>query len=307
MPAKLTNNQFLELIEQRNSLLPPITPLEPYQGRHTKILFSCSNNHTYYTSPNNALKSSGCLLCSGKGVKSHHQFMDELENLNNSRANKVFVKSGTYIDAFTKMCFVCERGHTWETTPNNIINSKHTCRMCSGKAKKSHDQFLQELSLKRPDISVQPGQTYTSAHTKITFVCNKNHVWQTRPIDVLQGYGCPHCIKKGYSSKCIKWLNSIMEQSGVHIQHAENGGEALIPGTPFYADGYCKETNTVYEFYGDVYHGNPTLFKDSDKCHPYNKQVTAKTLYLQTMAREATIKQLGYNIVSMWEHEYNNL
>lgn len=306
MPIKLTNDQFLELVEKRNTILPPITPLEPYNGRHTKIMFECGKGHKYFTTPNNALRSDGCLICSGKGVKSHQQFLHELEVLNDTRTNKVFVVSGTYTDAFTKIKFTCEKGHEWETTPSNIINNKHTCRVCSGKARKTHEQFLLELSVKRPDITIQDGQTYTSAQAKITFVCDKRHEWQARPIDILQGYGCPHCVKKGYSSKCIKWLNSIMEQAGVHIQHAENGGEVLIPGTPFYADGMCAETNTVYEFYGDVYHGNPMLFSDNDRCHPYNKQVTAKTLYEQTMARESTIRRLGYKVITMWEHEYNN-
>ena len=34
----------------------------------------------------------------------------------------------------------------------------------------------------------------------------------------------------------------------VLIQHALNGGEYKIHNSMYKADGYCKETNTIYEF-----------------------------------------------------------
>lgn len=308
MPAKISNDQFLHLVEARNATLPPIKPLELYKGRHTKILFQCHAGHQYLTTPNNALRSSGCLVCSGKGAKTHKQFVDELAALNEIRDRKVYVDDGsTYTDAFTQMTFVCDLGHKWVTTPSNIINSKHTCRTCAGKVKKSHSQFVQEMKTARPDVSIKEGQTYITAHTKMSFVCEKQHVWEARPVDLLLGGGCPHCVKKGYSRKCVNWLKSIEAQTGCRIQHAEQGGEFLIPDTPFYADGWCRETNTVYEFYGDVYHGNPTLFSEGDRCHPYNKQITAGTLYRRTLEREQQIRDLGYNVVSIWESEYDKL
>ena len=65
-----------------------------------------------------------------------------------------------------------------------------------------------------------------------------------------QGYN-----EDNYSHKSIQWLEWVMEQSRrdgqpIHIQHALNGGEVKIPGTKYKADGFCRETNTVYEFHG---------------------------------------------------------
>ena len=304
MPAKLTDAQFIMLLNERNKTKPTLIALEPYQGRHTKIAFQCANGHQYTTTPGNALRSNGCLVCSGKGAKTHSQFEDELNKLNSSRSAKVFPCAGSiYKTAFDNIRVMCDAGHVWEATPSNIINSKHTCRKCSGKSKKTQDGFLAELQEKRPGVTMVG--VYTTAHTKTPFMCNVGHMWDCRPIDVLLGSGCPHCLKKGYSQKCISWLNTIAQQENIVIQHAENGGEYKIPGTQFYADGFCKNTNTVYEFYGDVYHGNPTIFSSDEKCHPYNKQQTAKTLYSKTMQREATIKDLGYNVISIWEADYN--
>ena len=109
-----------------------------------------------------------------------------------------------------------------------------------------------------------------------------------------------------YSIKCIQWLELIMEKEGIFIQHAGNIGEYLIPGTRYRADGYCEENNTVYEFHGDCFHGNPDLFND-DKPHFYKNHLTAKELYNKTIKRENKIKNLGYNLVVMWENDFNKI
>lgn len=107
----------------------------------------------------------------------------------------------------------------------------------------------------------------------------------------------------GYSYKSIQWLNGIMDRSGINIQHALSGGEYAIPGTKYRVDGFCEETNTIYEFHGDVYHGNPRVFSPDVLCHPYNNK-TARELYEATVEREQQIKQLGYNLVVMWESDF---
>ena len=64
-----------------------------------------------------------------------------------------------------------------------------------------------------------------------------------------------------FSKKSIMWLNYM--SNGANIQHALNGGEkALTIGDKTYkVDGFCEETNTVYEFYGCFWHGCPNCYK----------------------------------------------
>jgi hypothetical protein len=107
-----------------------------------------------------------------------------------------------------------------------------------------------------------------------------------------------------FSYKCVTWLDSIMEIEGIYIQHALNGGEYNIPSTRYKADGYCEETNTIYEFHGDCWHGNPDIFNPDDYCQPFNKHVTAGELYQKTKDKENQIISLGYNLVVMWENNY---
>lgn len=69
-------------------------------------------------------------------------------------------------------------------------------------------------------------------------------------------------------------------------------------------DGYCKETNTVYEFLGDYWHGNPDVFDPEDYNSSCNK--TFGQLFDETNKRLEYIKSLGYNIITQWENEYEN-
>lgn len=60
--------------------------------------------------------------------------------------------------------------------------------------------------------------------------------------------------------------------------------------------------NTVYEFYGDYWHGNPNRFNPEDE----NKhlKIQFKKLYEETINRENLIKSHGYNLITIWEYEF---
>lgn len=113
--------------------------------------------------------------------------------------------------------------------------------------------------------------------------------------------------QSGWSRKAINWLKSISAKEKIDIKHAGNGGEYAFPlgnGRMARVDGFCQETNTVYEFYGDYYHGNPKKYNSEE----YNKKVkkTHGELYENTIKREQAIKSLGFNVVCIWESDYDN-
>jgi hypothetical protein len=107
-----------------------------------------------------------------------------------------------------------------------------------------------------------------------------------------------------FSWMCIDWLDSIMDKDNILIVHSLNSGEYNIPNTKLHVDGFCEATNTVYEFHGDYWHGNPT------KYHPDRLNTTTNStmgeLYKKTIEREEKIRELGYELVIMWESDFNN-
>jgi G:T-mismatch repair DNA endonuclease (very short patch repair protein) len=89
------------------------------------------------------------------------------------------------------------------------------------------------------------------------------------------------------------------------IIHAKNEGEYIIPNSRYKADGYAVLINTIFEFHGDFWHGNPKKYNENTY-NPISKK-TFGELYQKTIEREQQIRDLGYNLVVMWEHDWNNI
>jgi hypothetical protein len=93
-----------------------------------------------------------------------------------------------------------------------------------------------------------------------------------------------------------KWLdnmdnNSIIRQYFIKIKDSY-----------YKVDGYDPITNTIYEFYGDFWHGNPKIYNESEFNNVINK--TFGELYKKTINRESFIKSHNYNLIFIWESEF---
>lgn len=85
-------------------------------------------------------------------------------------------------------------------------------------------------------------------------------------IEKLQKINCN--FHPPYNPKGCAFFNKIMEDTGVFIQHAENGGETHLKDLGYWLDGYDKENNIVYEF-------------DENKHHYINGQLCEKDIIRQ--------------------------
>ena len=72
----------------------------------------------------------------------------------------------------------------------------------------------------------------------------------------------------------------------------------------FKVDGYNSYTNTVYEFWGDYWHGNPTKY-DQAKFNGVAKKTFGELLQ-RTNEKRAAILSAGYNLVEIWESDWVN-
>ena len=95
-----------------------------------------------------------------------------------------------------------------------------------------------------------------------------------------------------YSQPAIQWMEYIMETEHINIRHAENSvhGEKRIQN--YSVDGFCEETNTVYEFLGCFHHGH-CMYDDPKKI-------------LDTYIRKFTLEGLGYNVVSIYACDWDD-
>ena len=216
-----------------------------------------------------------------------------------------------------KVWWICNKScecHEWPTTISHRTRPESTgCPFCSHRYCCKHNN----LTITHPDLVKQwntskngdklPEKHSHGSGVKIWWKCIKGCDWKTRIVDRVKGYGCPHCSKHGYSMLQIEWLISIETEKGIKIQKATDlDGEYKILGVGK-VDGYCIETNTVYEYHGDFWHGNPLKF-DHDNINPVlsnrsEVNITYGELYNKTSLRDRKIRALGYTLITKWTTE----
>jgi formylmethanofuran dehydrogenase subunit E len=208
-------------------------------------------------------------------------------------------------------CTDCD--YKWRPNINNHINGRKGCPSCAKVLPWNLDRFLRktkEIHEDKYDYSEITEDHIKTAHSRVPTKCKTCDLkWSPAINDhINRKTGCPHCcFTRGHSRAAIDWLKSIEQEEDIVIQSAISpNGEFKIrspTGRYYKADGYHAATNTVYEYYGDYWHGNPTVFGLDD----FNQR-TKKTfgeMYKKTIERENYIKSLGYNLVVVWETPFD--
>lgn len=234
------------------------------------------------------------------------QMIDRATTLHNNLYE--YYSNIPYINNRAKVKIYCKLHGDFSISWGAHINGKQGCRLC-GIASNRLDlpkvvEQLKVIHCNRYEYKI-PENYINSIKSKLGIKCSV-HGWFSQQInDHRRGRGCKRCTNMGFSNKAIAWLNHTMKIHGIHIQHALNGGEYKIPEIANgYVDGYCEDTRTVYEFYGDVFHGNPQLFAANDMCHPFTN-ITAGDLYQAVTRKQQRILDAGYKLVEMWEHDFD--
>jgi hypothetical protein len=104
------------------------------------------------------------------------------------------------------------------------------------------------------------------------------------------------CCANNISQQEISWLNYLK------IPEKYRNIPIIINGKTLKVDGFDPITNTIYEFDGDYWHGNPNKYDPND-INKNNKK-TYGELYQQTMDRRKLLLSVGYKIISIWESDW---
>lgn len=289
-------------------------PSEYTPGTRIKVWWICAKNscgcHRWQATINGRVASAtGCPFCWGSKLCSHNNLLALYPDLclewdyDRNEFGPDMYPPGSNKFAF----WICQKNscgcHRWKT--QIIVRTKgHGCPYCYVKPC-AHNNLLAlypDICLEWNQKNVGLPETYAPhSNSKIWWRClEKGHEWLSSIGSRVNGRGCPHCAKtRMYSKKQIIWLENIMKEQKISIQHALSPeGEYRIP-TIGKVDGYCASTNTVFEFHGDYWHGNPLVW-DENKVHEVIGKLFGQ-LYRETLARDDKIRKLGYNLVVQWE------
>jgi predicted nucleic-acid-binding Zn-ribbon protein len=127
---------------------------------------------------------------------------------------------------------------------------------------------------------------------KIQIKCPEHGFFLQRSSSHLAGRGCSKCAKQGTSGKEQQWLKSLnIDQELWHTT-------ININNKIYKTDAYDPKTNTIYEYYGRFWHGNPDD-PESSKINNLLKKPLSE-LYQKTLIREQELKNAGYKIINYW-------
>lgn len=212
--------------------------------------------------------------------------------------NKYDYSLVNYISNKINIIIICPYHGKFTQTPDRHMRG-NGCIKCGNNKKR--DKFKKKLETfiiqsnkihNKYDYSLS---VYKNAHQKIKIICPKHGYFLQTPNHHLSGSGCPACANfVSYQSQ--KWLDLQ------NIEKDFREYKIFCKNRCYVVDGYNPITNTVYEFNGDFWHGNPTLYKPED-INPVNK-LTFGDLYKQTIEKENNLKSIGYKVISIWESDF---
>ena len=244
-PSKLTNEQFIKKAQDIHNNKYDYSKVN-YINSSYKIKIICRVHGEFEQLPYNHLSGHNCPICSNR-----HQITNELfiEKANKIHNNKYDYSIINYINNHTLINIICKKHGIFSQLPLNHLKGNN-CYKCSNIVRNTEDFILKSNNIHK-NMYDYSKTDYISTRNKIIIICKIHGEFKQSPNDHLNYSGCPKCSLGNYSKACIKWLNSIMLNKNIFIQHAENIGEkiVIINNKKIKFDGYCEETNTVYEYH----------------------------------------------------------
>lgn len=243
-----THEQYVEEVRKANQT---VVVVGKYIDANTPILHRCLiHNVEWCAFPASILRGCGCALCgiersSKNSTKTHKQYVKELKEVNPN-----IVPLTRYNGALTPILHKCLiDGYEWMSRPANTLFGKG-CPKCGGSAKKTHEEYVREVSIINPDIVVVG--RYIDAKTPILHMCKVDgNKWFVAPTDILSGKGCPQC-KESHGERAVRlWF----EKHGVEYVR-EYKFEDCRDEKPLPFDFYIPQYNAACEVQG-IQHYEP--------------------------------------------------
>lgn len=263
------------------------------------IKIKCKIHGFFEQTPKNHLKGQNCPKCK---CLDKNKFIKQALYKHNNKYNYDNIE---FVNCNIKIKILCPEHGIFEQRPKDHLNG-NKCYKCSNLVRNTNDFIVKANKIHNNTYSYEK-TNYIKSRINVIITCKIHGDFLQTPNDHLNDNGCKKCTMSGFSKVSIRWLNYIANKDNIFIQHNDNVGEKKIKVNNNYIrfDGFCEDTNTVYEFFGDFFHGNPNIYKSDD----YNSLLkkTHGDLYNKTIKRNEKITNLGYNLVTIWESDFIKL
>ena len=268
-----------------------------YTTSYASVLIGCHIHGYFLQVASEHLRGRGCSKCFFDKRRDTSEIF--IKKATDKYGNKYDYSLVSYVNSITNIIIICPVHGRFKQRPYTHLNGCG-CKKCgyekNAKAQNSSTlEFIEKAIQCHDDLYDYTDSIYVSSDKKLKIRCKSKHIFYQTPNCHLGGSGCPQCNRS----------HTISKKETKFLDHLN------IPKRAYYlpewkaksVDGFDPETNTVYEFLGDFWHGNPIKFS-GHHIHPFIKK-TYGYLYDKTFEKLNKLKSLGYNVKYIWENDWN--
>ena len=221
--------KFLEKVKKTHGESVDTSKVE-YIDSKTKVCLIChkkdkyGNEHgEYWQTPAACVRGNICPKCANerRGKRLEDRMTTEKYILKEREifGYKYDLSKIQYIDAKTKMCFICpEHGEFWMLPYSHL--SGQGCPKCAGRnltRKDIVERFKKEN--KKGDYYIYDFVNFKNMKTEVCIICPKHGEFWQKPSKHLQGHGCPKCARERQNDDKRYSFDKFEEKANLNHNH----------------------------------------------------------------------------------------
>lgn len=283
--------KFLREAEGRKSLLYDYSKVD-YINSSSEVEIVCREHGSFLITPQYFLKGGECPSCNL--LEKEKRFCKEA--LVRHGAWNFDYSEFRYTGSNDKGVIICPQHGRFEQTPTLHLSSKTPCPVCRGEYGDDTEGFIKKCkSIFGTDLEYG-GVEYINHKNPVRLTCPYHGDFLMTPRVLLKNRtGCPECVSRSNRSNQVSrgeidWLNGLNVPKRQYLVEGYN------------VDGYDEASKTVYEFLGDYWHGNLSIYSAGD-INKANGRAFGE-LNSKTFERLRVFKERGYRVIYIWEQDW---
>ena len=239
----------LKDLQQHAASLGGLCLASTYAGTMAPVVWQCRRDHMWSASPNNVLNNkTWCPVCAGKAPLDLGRLQEHAVN----RGGECLATE--YVNNRSKVTWKCQHGHTWQATPDRVLNGGRWCPHCRriGLPRlQAHAASLGGRCL---------AKSYQNSREKLLWECAEGHRWKATASSVMHGNTwCPQCAASTWRTEAQ--VRSVLE-SIFHPATFPSCCPSFLEGLQL--DGYCPGLCLAFEYQGEQHYHPENYFHFGD-------------------------------------------
>lgn len=277
-----------------------------YKDCASKVLITCPFHGDFFQIPAHHLRGIGCNECGRRRTSESHVHVRNEPFIENARKRHGLRYDYSLVNMSTRekgmVTITCNTHGPFLQKPTAHLTGRG-CPRCGREVveesiRLSPIEFLHKARMAHGSLYEYDVKEFISSSSRINITCRIHGIFnQGLSNHIYQRQGCRKCSTTTWRKE-NEWLDHLnIPDDAKHRQVRLD-----INGRKFIVDGF-DGNNTLFEFFGDFWHGNPTKYNPDD-INPVTKN-TFGELYRATIDKVALLESMGYNLIYLWESDFD--